>query len=314
MTYKDYYKILGIPRTATQEDVKQAYRKLALKYHPDRNKGDKHAEERFKEINEANQVLGDPEKRKKYDQFGEDWKHYQESGARPGGFDWSKYAGGTTETRHMSQEEFDQVFGDEGIGDIFDLLFGRRSGQERGRRSAATKGADLETETTLSLEEAYTGSARLVRIDRQTIRIAIKPGIEDGRVLRIPGKGSSGRGGGPHGDLYLTVRIMPHPDFHRNGNDLDVDLPVDLYTAVLGGKTRVKTLKGDVYMDVPKGTQSGAVLRLRGLGMPLYGRRNEFGNLFVRIVIRIPDHLTDEELDLFKKLASLRVSPGSHGS
>ena len=304
MTYKDYYKILGVPKTASPEEIKQAYRKLALRYHPDRTKGDKLAEEKFKEINEANQVLSDPVKRRKYDQFGEDWRQYQESGAQPGGFDWSKYAGGSSQTRHMSPEDFDRIFGEE--GDIFDFLFGGRAAPGHRQRKVAIRGADLETETELSLVEAYAGSTRLIKLEDHTIRVSVKPGIEDGQVLRIPGKGMPGLGGGPNGDLYLTIRIMPHPEFQRRGNDLHVDMPVDLYTAVLGGKTRVRTLKGKVEVTIPKGTQNGKVLRLRGLGMPVYGRKNEFGNLFVKVLIQIPEKLNEQELELFRKLASLR--------
>jgi curved DNA-binding protein len=308
MNFKDYYKVLGVPRTATPEEIRKAYRKLALKYHPDKTKGDKAAEEKFKDVNEANEVLSDPEKRKKYDRFGEDWKHYQESGGQPGGFDWSKYAGGSgTRGRQATREDFDAMFGEGGIGDLFEMLFGQRGGTRRGRRSTGIKGEDVNAETTISLEEAYHGTARLIKLDGQTIRIAIKSGITDGQVLRIAGKGGAGYGGGAGGDLYLTVRIMPQPEFERNGNDLHIDMPVDLYTAVLGGKTQVKTLKGTVKVDIPAGTPNGTVLRLRGLGMPVYGRKNEFGNLFVKVVIQIPEHLTAQETELFRKLAALRT-------
>ena len=307
MTYKDYYKVLGVPSTATQEEIKKAYRKLALKYHPDKTKGDKGAEDKFKDLNEANEVLSDPEKRKKYDQFGAEWKHYQEAGAQPGGFDWSKYAGGQSgQARRPGSEDFNSMFGEEGAGDIFELLFGQRGGSRRGRRNAALKGEDLNAEATLSLEEAYKGSTRLISLGGQTIRVTIKPGIADGQDLRIPGKGGPGMNGGPGGDLYLTIRITPHPDFDRKGNDLHRDLPVDLYTAVLGGKTHVKTLKGEVKVNIPKGTQTGTELRLKGLGMPVYGKKDEYGNLFVRVVVQIPQNLTDGEVDLFKKLAMLR--------
>lgn len=308
MNFKDYYKVLGVPRTATPEEIRKAYRKLALKYHPDKTKGDKTAEEKFKDVNEANEVLSDPEKRKKYDQFGEDWKHYQESGGQPGGFDWSKYAGGSgARGRQATREDFDAMFGEGGIGDLFEMLFGQRGGTRRTRRSTGIKGEDLNAETTISLEEAYGGSTRLIKLDGQTIRIAIKPGITDGQVLRIAGKGGAGYGGGAGGDLYLTVRILPQPEFERKGNDLHIDIPVALYTAVLGGKTQVKTLKGTVKVDIPAGTPNGTVLRLRGLGMPVYGRKNEFGNLFVKVVIQIPEHLTAQETELFRKLAALRT-------
>ena len=307
MTYKDYYKVLGIDKTATPDEIKKAYRKFALKYHPDKTKGDKTAEEKFKDINEANEVLSDLEKRKKYDQFGQDWKHYQEAGAQPGGFDWSKYTSGRGgQTRRMSREEFDAMFGEEGAGDLFDLLFGERGAQMRGRRTAVIRGEDLDAEIALSLEEAYHGTTRLLRLGDQTIKVTMKPGIADQQVLRISGKGGAGLNGGPNGDLYLTIKLSPHSEFERRGNDLYRDMTVDVYTAVLGGKAQVKTLKGMVKVDIPKGTQYGETLRLRGLGMPVYEKKNEFGSLFVKVVIRIPEHLSAEEIDLFRKLAALR--------
>ena len=307
MTYKDYYKDLGVPNTATPVEIRKAYRTLAKKYHPDKTKGDKSAEEKFKAINEANEVLSDPVKRKKYDQFGADWKHYEDAGARPGGFDWSKYTSGRGGQAHRTNPyESDTRFADEDVNDLFEMLFGQRSGQRQGRRSAVVKGQDLETETTLSLEEAYHGTTRLIQLNDQTIKVTIKPGVAERQRLRIAGKGAFGSGGGPNGDLYLTVKIAPHPEFHRKGNDLYRDLPVDLYSAVLGGKTQIKTLKGKVTVNIPKGTANGKELRLRGLGMPVYAKKNEFGNLLVKIDIILPEHLSDEEIEMFRKLASLR--------
>lgn len=307
MTYKDYYKDLGVGKTATPSEIKKAYRKLANKYHPDKAKGDKSAEEKFKEINEANEVLSDPVKRKKYDQFGADWKHYEEAGAQPGGFDWSKYAsGGGGQTHRTDTQEADTMFADAGVGDLFEMLFGQHSGQQSGRRGVAIKGEDLETETILSLEEAYRGTTRLIQLNRQTIKVTIKPGVADQQTLRIAGKGGAGRSGAPNGDLYLTVRVSAHPEFHRKGNDLYRDLPVDLYTAVLGGKTPINTLKGKVSLTIPKETPNGKELRLRGLGMPVYAKKKKFGNLLVKIHIVLPEHLSEEELDMFKKLAALR--------
>jgi len=308
MTYKDYYKVLGVSKTATQDEIKKAYRSLALKYHPDKSKGDRGAEDKFKDINEANEVLSDPEKRKKYDRFGQDWRHYQETGGQPGGFDWSKYTSGQQagRARQMSSEEFESMFGDGGVGDIFELLFGQKGGARRGRHSSAIPGEDFSAETTISLEEAYRGATRLITLDGQTIKVTLKPGIADGQDLRIPGKGAPGSNGGPHGDLYLTVRVSPHTEFERRGNDLHADLHVDLYTAVLGGKAQVKTFSGAVKVTIPKGTQSGTELRLKGLGMPVYGKKDEFGNLIVKVVVQIPQNLSDAETELFKKLASQR--------
>jgi len=306
MIYKDYYKALGVEKTATPAEIKKAYRTLANKYHPDKNRGDKSAEERFKVISEANEVLSDPVKRKKYDQFGADWKLYEEAGAQPGGFDWSKYASGRGEQTHRtSTHETNAMFTDEGVNDLFEMLFGQRTGQRRGRQSIVIKGEDIETETTLSLEEAYHGTTRLIRLNGQTIKVTIKPGIADQQVLRIAGKGGGGSNGGPNGDLYLTVKIAPHPEFRRKGNDLHRDLPVELYNAVLGGKTQIKTLRGNVTVNIPKGTPNGKALRLRGLGMPVYAKKNEFGNLLVKVDILLPEHLSEEEIELFRKLAAL---------
>ncbi len=307
MIYKDYYKYLGVGKTATPGEIKKAYRALANKYHPDKTKGDKAAEEKFKDINEANEVLSDPVKRKKYDQFGADWKHYEEAGAQPGGFDWSKYASGRGgQTHRTSMHDSDAMFTGEGVDDLFEILFGQRSGQRQGRRGVVIKGEDLETETTLLLEEAYHGTTRLIQLNGQTIKVTIKPGVADRQMLRIAGKGGSGLSGGSNGDLYLTIKIAPHPEFHRKGNDLHRDLPVELYTAVLGGKTQIETLKGKVTVNIPKGTPNGKELRFRGLGMPVYAKKNEFGNLLVKVDIVLPEHLSEEEIDLFRKLAALR--------
>jgi curved DNA-binding protein len=304
MNYKDYYKVLGVPRSATADEIKRAYRKLALKYHPDKTKGDVAAEEKFKDINEANEVLSDPAKRKKYDRFGEDWRRYQENGAQPGGFDWSKYSRGPA--GRTSRDEFSSMFGEEGVGDLFDVLFGQQRGSRRGRRTAAMKGPDISTEASLSLEEAYAGATRLIQLDGQVIKVTFKPGIADGQELRIPGKGGAGRHGGPNGDLYIRIRIAPHPILQREGNDLHRDLSIDLYSAVLGGKAQVETLKGEVSVNIAQGTSNGTVLRLKGLGMPVYGTREEYGNLYLKVIIRVPQNLSEEELGLFRRLAAMR--------
>jgi curved DNA-binding protein len=303
MAYKDYYKVLGVGQAATQDEIKKAYRKLANKYHPDKTKGDRIAEEKFKDVNEANEILSDPVKRKKYDQFGADWKRYEESGQQPGGFDWSKYTTGRSGQEHtMSQEEFNAMFGEEGPENIFETLFGQQAGTRSGRRSRARKGEDFEAETTLTLEEAYHGSERLLKIHDQTIKIMMKPGIADGQILRVAGKGARGSNGGANGDLYITIRVAPHAEFQRKGNDLYCDKPIELYTAILGGKAQIKTMKNIVNVDIPKETPNGKVLRLLGLGMPVYGTKNEFGNMYVTVVIQLPNHLTEQEIDLFRKL------------
>ncbi len=307
MTYKDYYKDLGVPKTATSAEIKKAFRALAKKYHPDKTNGNKSAEEKFKIISEANEVLSDPVKRKKYDEFGADWKHYEDTGAQPGGFDWSKYDRGRGEqAQRPNSQEQDTMFEDEGVNDLFETLFGQRNGKRRGRRSVAVKGNDFQTEAMLTLEEAYSGTVRLIHIHGQTIKVNIKPGVEDQQQLRVAGKGGIGVNGGANGDLFLKIVISSHKEFLRKGNDLHHILPVELYTAILGGKTQIKTLKGDVSVTIPKGTVNGKELRLRGLGMPIYGKKNEFGDLLVKVNILLPETLSEEEVDLFKKLASLR--------
>lgn len=306
MIYKDYYKDLGVSKTATPAEIKKAYRTLANKYHPDKNSGDKSSEERFKTISEANEVLRDPAKRKKYDQFGSDWKHYEEAGAKPGGFDWSKYSNGRGEqTNHQGQRGSYRTFSDDVDYDLFEMLFGQHDSQTNNRRSAV-KGGDLKTEAVISLEEAYNGTTRLIKLERQTIKISIKPGIANGQRLKISGKGSNGLRGGPKGDLFISIKIAQHKQFLRNGNDLQCNLPVDLYVAVLGGKTELNSLKGKVTVNIPKGTQNGIELRLRGLGMPHYSQKNEFGDLFLRVNIVLPVNLNTEEIELFKKLSLLR--------
>jgi curved DNA-binding protein len=198
------------------------------------------------------------------------------------------------------------MFADDGVNDLFEMLFGQHSGQRPGRRSVVSKGEDLETETTLSLEEAYHGTTRLIQLNSQTIKVTIKPGVADQQMLRIAGKGGSGLSGGPSGDLYLTIKIAPHPEYHRKGNDLHCDVPVELYNAVLGGRTQIKTLKGKITVNIPKGTPNGKELRLQGLGMPVYGKKNKFGNLLVKVEIVLPEPLSEEEIGLFEKLAALR--------
>lgn len=310
MDYKDYYKILGVDKGASQSEIKSAYRKLAVKYHPDKNKGNKTAEEKFKEINEANEVLSDPEKRKKYDQFGSQWQHYQQQGGQ-GGFDWSQFANqGGSQSFHY-EGDLGDIFGNEGYSDFFDMLFGGglrgASRRGRGNRTRTMKGQDAMAELPITLEEAYSGVSKVFTIDTQSIKLNIKPGIEDGHVLKIPGKGNPGIGGGTAGDLLISIRVMNHPEFERDGDDLHSELKIDLYTAVLGGKASFKSLKGNIKVEIPKGTQNGKVLRLQKLGMPKYDRKDEFGNLYLRLNIQIPTNLSNKEIELFKELQKLRT-------
>lgn len=326
MQYKDYYKILGISRNASQDEIKRAYRKLAVKYHPDKTKGDKEAENKFKEIAEAYEVLKDPEKRKKYDRFGENWKYYQEAGAgaQAGGFAWSDFARQTGFGSRDWQEQsspfgdvfqFEEVFmGREGgrrstgFSDFFEMLFGdqfrtSRTRQRTQQRPSARRGQDVSAETTLTLEEAYHGTTRIIEFNGRKIRVHLKPGIQHNQTLRLPGKGGAGEGSGGHGDLYLTVKIADHPEFTRKGDDLYKDVWIDLYTAVLGGRIDVKTLKGNVKVTIPKRTQNGKVLRLPGLGMPIHDKPGKFGDLYLKVNVKLPEDLSETDLKLFEQLS-----------
>lgn len=305
MEYKDYYKVLGIDKNADQAEIKKAYRKLAVKYHPDKNPGDKAAEEKFKEISEAHEVLKDPGKRKKYDELGENWRHFQERDTgRKGGFDWSQWqqqapGGGG----YYYEGDASDVFGEGGFSDFFNNIFGSRGG--RGQRTAAFKGQDFEAEVLLTLEEAYAGSSRVLQLNGQKLRIKLKAGVNNGQRLRIKGKGGPGRNGGPAGDLYLRIQVQDHHLYERQGNDLLQQLPVDLYTAVLGGKVQVNSFSGPLSATVPAGTQNDQLLRLKGKGMPVYGQEGQYGDMLVKIKVNIPANLTEEEKELFKKLKAI---------
>lgn len=311
MEYKDYYKILGVSKNATKDEIKKAYRKLAVKYHPDKAKGNKEAEEKFKEINEANEVLSDDEKRKKYDQFGENWQYYQQSGQQ-GGFDWSQYAspGGGREYYSYSGDAGD--FGGSGFSDFFETLFGGGFGQTQTRRrrgasrTSQIRGEDLSAELSITLEDAYHGAEKIFDLDGESIKLKIKPGIADGQLLKLSGKGSRGYRGGTAGDLMLRINVLGDPLFERKGNDLHTNMSVGLYTAILGGKAPLKTFKGTINISIPKESQNGKVMRLQGMGMPAYGRPAQFGDLYVKLSVDIPTNLTPKEISLFQELSGMR--------
>lgn len=317
MEYKDYYKVLGVNKKASQDEIKKKYRKLAVKYHPDKNKGDKAKEEKFKEITEAYEVLKDPEKRKQYDELGENWKYYQQQGAN-GGYRGSPFGGRGGRTVEFDGD-FSDLFGDGGgFSDFFESFFGggaagRSTRRTRSGSSAALKGADIQASVTISLEDAYEGGTRLINLNGTRLRLKLKPGIEDGQTLKIKGKGQPSIHGGPAGDLYLTVEVSKHPRFERKGNDLYVTQPVDMYTATLGGKVGIKTLKGTtVNVTIPKGTDGEKTLRLKGMGMPSYQNPKQSGNLFVRVNIITPKNLSAEEEELLKKLQAIRSDSFSY--
>lgn len=307
MEFKEYYKLLGITKTATADEIKKAYRKLAVKYHPDKNPNDKVAEEKFKEINEAYEVLGNEEKRKKYDELGENWKHYQQGGPQAqqgnqgGDFDWSQW----TNTGRRGQKaggEFDE--GD--FSDFFSSVFGDRFSGGGQRQQRKYKGQDYNAEMQISLEEAYSGTTRMVDLDNQKLQLKLKPGIRDKQILRLKGKGGKGVNGGPDGDVFITVHIPEHPHYKRKEDDLYCDIPVDLYTAVLGGQITIRTLRNPIKMTINKETDNGKILRLKGMGMPVYGKTNEFGDLLAKVIIKLPKNLSGKEIELFRELSTIK--------
>jgi len=318
MEYKDYYKILGVDKKASKEDIKKAYRKYAMKYHPDRNKGNKEAEEKFKEINEANEVLSDNVKRKKYDELGANWNYYQQAGGDSQGFDWSQYTNQQRESQrgnrrtYTVENDFGEMFGQGGgYSDFFDMLFGQGFGGSskprggRSRHSAVMQGQDFQAEMEISLEEAYNGSERIFRHNNQSIKLKIKPGIPDGHVLKLPGKGGSATGGGKSGDLLITVKVLKNSRFERKSDDLYTDLHIDLYMAILGGKVELKTFKNTIIIDISKECDDGKILRLQRMGMPKYGLVNAFGDMYITIKVDLPKNLNTKEIALFKELKKL---------
>jgi curved DNA-binding protein len=317
MQYRDYYDILGLSKDAGERDVKRAFRGLARKYHPDVNPGDPKAEERFKEINEAYEVLSDPEKRKKYDQLGSDWARWQQTGGRAGDFDWSRWTtgggpGAGVHVRYGRPEDFEGLFGGAGtFSDFFTQIFGgaaRRAGDASGGfrfRSRPSRGQDFQQEVQISLREAYSGTTRVLQKDGRRLEVRIPPGARSGTRVRVSGQGGPGPSGGAPGDLYLRVSVEPDQQYDRQGDDLHVTVAVELYTAVLGGKTTVPTFSGQVSLAIPPGTQNGQTFRLRGQGMPRIKKPSERGDLFAEVDVLVPEHLSQREKDLFEELRRL---------
>jgi len=314
MEFKDYYKILGVDRNATEEEIKKAYRRLARQYHPDMNKGNKEAEERFKEINEAYQVLSDPEKRRKYDQLSDSWRAWQQAGFNPADFDWSRWFAGTQPGTRRVRVQFVGVedLGDlrdflrGGFSDFFNAIFGGMGASpEATYWGYDTSSLDYEQPVQITLEEAYRGTTRRIRTaDGRTIEVRIPPGVHTGSRVRLAGQGA--RFGGARGDLYLKIEVLPHSKFERKGDDLYCKVPVDLYTAVLGGEVPVDTLDGRVMLRIPPETQNGRTFRLRGKGMPKLNRPGQYGDLYVTVEVKLPTNLSSREREIFRQLASLR--------
>ena len=310
MAKRDYYEILGVNRGAAPEELKSAFRKLAREYHPDVNKSPD-AEERFKEINEAYDVLYDTAKRKKYDTLGANWQQYEayQRAGEQGPFQWGGPGGGNYRT--VTQEDLENLFGGEGMGggvsDFFRTFFGGGFGGATGRaQPRSRRGQDIEQDLEISLEEAYRGTTRLVDKDGRRLEIKIPAGVKAGSKVRYAGEGMSGDMGGAAGDLYLRIQIEAHANLERQGDDLKTEIPVDVYTAVLGGEVNVPTLKGQLVLKIPPETQSGKVFRLGGQGMPKLNQPNAFGDLYAKVRIVIPEHLSSDERELFEKLAAIR--------
>jgi curved DNA-binding protein len=323
MKYKDYYDILGVGRSAGEKEIKQAFRRLARQWHPDANPDDEHAEETFKEINEAYEVLSDPDKRAKYDRLGHSWKQWQRGGGDPGHFDWSQWFTGAPGGAGVRWSgDLGDLFGGSGadaFSDFFNAIFGGASGGARVRTAdgvfgraatghkyqTASQEQDEEVEVAISLREALSGTSRVLESDGHRIRVTIPPGVRTGSKVRISAKGHPGHSGSLNGDLYLNITVKPDPVFERDAHDLRCTVDLDLYTAVLGGQARVPTLSGDVSLKIPPGTQGGQTFRLRAKGMPNPRRPDQRGDLLATVEIHVPEKLSSRERELFEELAHI---------
>jgi len=312
--YKDYYEILGVSRDSDEKEIRQAFRRLARKHHPDVNPGDPKAEERFKEINEAYEVLSDPEKRQKYNQLGSAWKDWQHQEGQPGDFDWTQWSsapgGERGHVRYGSPEDLQDLFGGGSpFSDFFSQIFGGMGGgQAPGGfeyRARPRRGQDFEQPVEITLDEAFRGTTRLLQKDGRRLEVKIPPGARNGLRIRMSGEGGGGAAGGESGDLYLRVQVSPDPRFERRGDDLHTTISVDLYTAVLGGKVQVDTLSGSVQLSIPSGSQNGQKVRLRGKGMPRLQQPDQHGDLYVELSVELPTELTPRERQLFEELRRL---------
>jgi curved DNA-binding protein len=306
--YKDYYRILGVDKKASQDEIKKAFRKLAVQYHPDKNPGNKEAEEKFKLINEAHEVLGNPENRKKYDTLGENWNRFQQQGsAQPGsGFEGFSSQGGNS---FQFEGDLNDLFGNAGGHDFFEAFFGKSAGRSQGQRRqrAEFKGHDYEANAEITLEEAFHGATRIIGVHDEKLRITVRPGAYDGQLLRIKGKGATGSNEKNRGDLYVRIHVLSHPMFQRRNDNLYTTTVIDLYTAILGGEAVVPTISGKVKIKVPAGTQPDKTIRVKGKGMPVAGKENMYGDLYVQVRVSIPEILTTEERKLFEQLKNLQT-------
>jgi len=295
MEYIDYYKVLGIDKSASQEDIKKAYRKLARKLHPDLNPNDKEAHKKFQQVNEANEVLSDPEKRKKYDQYGKDWQHAEQ-------FEQARQS--QQRNRGFGQETFSGDFEESDFSDFFNSMFGNMGGRFQ-QRQTKYRGEDYQAELQLNLADVYKTHQQTLTVNGKNIRITIPAGVENGQKIKISGHGGPGVNGGPAGDLYITFHIVNNTKFRRQGNDLYTTVDLDLYTAVLGGEIIVDTLDGKVKLKVKPETQNGTKIKLKEKGFPVYKKEGLFGDLVITFQIKIPTNLTEKQKELFEQLSKL---------
>lgn len=320
MAYIDYYQVLGVDKKASQDDIKKAYRKLARKHHPDLNPNDPTAKDKFQAINEANEVLSDPEKRKKYDEYGEHWKHADEFEAQKrarqqagaGGFGGAGFggsAGGFGSDgggSYWYSSDGQEFTGNDsgGFSDFFEQMFGHRT-RGGGGANAGFRGQDFHADLNLSLRDAAQTHKQILTVNGKNVRITIPAGVANGQVIKLKGYGSEGVNGGPAGDLYITFVISDDPMFKRMGDDLYVDVTLDLYTALLGGEQLVDTLNGKVKLKVKPETQNGTKARLKGKGFPVYKKEGQFGDLIVTYSVKLPTNLTEEQKEMFRKIQSM---------
>ena len=290
MDFIDYYQVLGIDKNATQEDIKKAYRKLARKLHPDLNPNDKEAHKKFQQVNEANEVLSDPEKRKKYDQYGKDWQHAEQ-------FEQARQSQGS------GKETFTGNFNESDFSDFFTSMFGDKGHSGFRQRQTKFRGEDYRAELQLNLTDVFKTHQQVLMVNNKNIRITIPAGVENGQQIKIKGHGGPGINGGPSGDLYISFHIINNTKFRRDGNDLHTTVDLDLYTAVLGGEIIIDTLDGKVKLSVKAETQNGTKIRLKGKGFPIYKKEGEFGDMVITFQIKIPTNLTDKQKELFEQLS-----------
>ena len=301
MAFIDYYKVLGVDKTATEADIKKAFRKLARKYHPDLNPNDKEAEHKFKELNEANEVLSNAENRKKYDQYGEHWKNgeeYERAKQQQQQYQGSQQSGG-----------FENYSNGGDYSDFFENIFGGRASASGGRsRQTSFKGQDFNASLQLDLKDVFETHKRTLTVNGKNIRLTIPAGVENGQIIKISGHGSEGANGGPKGDLYITFSIVNNSSFKLDQNNLYTTVDIDLYTAVLGGEITAHTFDGKVKLKVQEGTQNGTQVKLKGKGFPVYKKEGTFGDLYITYQIMIPKNLSDKEKELFVELSKIKNS------